>query len=144
MADRNFCFQSFLLGIAKKLGYFVIREHASLNYKLSGKLRKRGSEQKPGRFSSKPSVIEDEEGVKYRFRRIVVKLKKATEDGDWELAILDEPAEERVGGRGVGGLIGKRWTIEGGFQDLTTTFGLRRINTLCYPLRGLVRVLCGG
>src|SRR5277367_1720744 len=35
VADRNFCFQRFLLGIATKLGFFVIRQHASLNYKLT-------------------------------------------------------------------------------------------------------------
>src|ERR1700733_15825465 len=28
VADRNFCFQRFLLGIAQKLAFFIIREHA--------------------------------------------------------------------------------------------------------------------
>src|SRR5271154_5562195 len=42
VADRNFCFQRFLLGIAKKLGCFIIREHAGLNYKVASKLRRRG------------------------------------------------------------------------------------------------------
>src|SRR5580692_3393095 len=37
VADRNFCFQRFLLAIAKKLGSFVIREHAGLNYKTASK-----------------------------------------------------------------------------------------------------------
>jgi len=40
VADRNFCFQRFLLGIAKKLGYFVIREHAGLNSQVTSPLRK--------------------------------------------------------------------------------------------------------
>ncbi len=42
VADRHFCFQRFLLGIATKWGYFVIREHAGLNYQVASQLRKRG------------------------------------------------------------------------------------------------------
>src|SRR4051812_7929246 len=33
-------------------------------------------------------LVEEEDGTPHKIRRIVVKLKKATEDGDWELAIL--------------------------------------------------------
>jgi hypothetical protein len=138
VADRNFCFQRFLLGIAKKLGFFVIREHASLNYKLSGKLRKRGQSE-TGEIFQQAIVIEDEEGVKYRFRRIVVKLKKATEDGDWELAILTN-LPKSVSAVVVSEAYRKRWTIEGGFQDLTTTLACE-INTLCYP-RAALFVFC--
>src|SRR4051812_30040831 len=87
VADRNFCFQRFLLGIAAKLGFFVIREHAGLNYKVASKLRKRGHSES-GEIFEQTIVVEEEEGTKHRFRRIVVKLTKATEDGDWELAIL--------------------------------------------------------
>jgi hypothetical protein len=138
VADRNFCFQRFLLGIAKKLGFFVIREHANLNYKLSGKLRKRGQSE-TGEIFQQAIVIEDEEGVKYRFRRIVVKLKKATEDGDWELAILTN-LPKTVSAVVVSEAYRKRWTIEGGFQDLTTTLACE-INTLCYP-RAALFVFC--
>ena len=138
VADRNFCFQRFLLGIAKKLGFFVIRDHASLNYKLSGKLRKRGQSE-TGEIFQQAIVIEDEEGVKYRFRRIVVKLKKATEDGDWELAILTN-LPKSVSAVVVSEAYRKRWTIEGGFQDLTTTLACE-INTLCYP-RAALFVFC--
>ncbi len=99
----TFCFQRFSAGHRQKLGFFVIREHASLNYKLSGKLRKRGQSE-TGEIFQQAIVIEDEEGVKYRFRRIVVKLKKATEDNKLGIGDSDEPAEERVGSRGVGSL----------------------------------------
>ena len=50
VADRNFCFQRFLLGIAKKLGFFVIREHAGLNYKVASELRRSGPERDGGGF----------------------------------------------------------------------------------------------
>ena len=132
VADRNFCFQRFLLGIAKKLGFFIIREHAGLNYKVASKLRKRGQSE-TGEILEQTIVIEEEDGTKHRLRRIVVKLKKATEDGDWELAILTN-LPKTVSAVVVSEAYRKRWTIEGGFQDLTTTLDCE-INTLCYPAR---------
>ena len=138
VADRNFCFQWFLLSIAKKLGFFVIREHARLNYKLSGKLHRRGQSES-GEIFQQGIVIVDEDGKKYRFRRVVVKLKKATEDGDWELAILTN-LPKTVSAVEVSEAYRKRWTIEGGFQDLTTTLACE-INTLCYP-RAALFVFC--
>jgi len=138
VADRNFCFQRFLLGIAKKLGFFIIREHAGLNYKVASKLRKRGRSES-GEILEQTIVIEEEGGSKYRLRRIVVKLKKATEDGDWELAILTN-LPKTVSAVVVSEAYRKRWTIEGGFQDLTTTLDCE-INTLCYP-RAALFVFC--
>jgi hypothetical protein len=138
VADRNFCFQRFLLGIARKLGFFVIREHAGLNYKVVSKLRK-CCQSESGEIFEQSIVIEDEEGTKHRFRRIVVKLKKATEDGDWELVILTN-LPKTVSAVVVSEAYRKRWTIEGGFLDLTTTLDCE-INTLCYP-RAALFVFC--
>jgi IS4 transposase len=105
---------------------------------LSGKLRKRGQSE-TGEIFQQAIVIEDEEGVKYRFRRIVVKLNKATEDGDWELALLTN-LPKAASAVVVSEAYRKRWTIEGGFQDLTTTLACA-INTLCYP-RAALFVFC--
>jgi hypothetical protein len=138
VADRNFCFQRFLLGIAKKLGFFVIREHANLNYKTASKLRHRGRSE-TGRILEQSIYLEEEDGSKFHLRRIVVKLEKATEDGDWELAILTNLPED-VSAVAVSEAYRKRWTIEGGFLDLTTTLDCE-INTLCYP-RAALFVFC--
>ena len=138
VADRNFCFQRFLLGIARQLVFFVIREHAGLNYKVTSKLRKRGQSDS-GTILEQVVVIEDEEGTKHRLRRIVVKLKKATEDGDRELALLTNLPDD-VSAVAVSEAYRKRWTIEGGFLDLTTTLDCE-INTLCYP-RAALFVFC--
>jgi hypothetical protein len=138
VADRNFCFQRFLLGIAKQLGFFIIREHAGLNYQVASKLRKRGRSES-GEIFEQTIVIEKEDGTKFRIRRIVVKLNKATEDGDWELAILTN-LPKTVSAVVVSEAYRKRWTIEGGFQDLTTTLDCE-INTLCYP-RAALFVFC--
>jgi VCBS repeat-containing protein len=138
VADRNFCFQRFLVSIAAKLGFFVIREHAGLNYKVASKLRKRGQSES-GEIFEQTIVVEEEDGTKHRFRRIVVNLKKATEDGDWELAILTN-LPKTVSAIVVSEAYRKRWTIEGGFLDLTTTLDCE-INTLCYP-RAALFVFC--
>lgn len=138
VADRNFCFQRFLLGIAKQLGFFVLREHAGLNYRVSSKLRKQGKSES-GEIFEQTIVIDQEDGSTFRFRRIVVKLKKATEDGDWELAIVTN-LPRTVSALVVSEAYRKRWTIEGGFQDLTTTLDCE-INTLCYP-RAALFVFC--
>jgi VCBS repeat-containing protein len=138
LADRNFCFQRFLLGIAKKLGFFIIREHAGLNYKVKNELRRRGQSE-TGEIFEQTISIEEEDGTKHNLRRIVVKLKKATEDGDWELAVLTN-LPKKVSAVVVSEAYRKRWTIEGGFQDLTTTLDCE-INTLCYP-RAALFVFC--
>jgi len=139
VADRNFCFQRFLLGIATRLGFFAIREHAGLNSQKKSKLRKVGQSDTGGIFEQAIVIQEDGKETKHTFRRIVVRLKKATEDGDWELAILTNlPAE--VSAVTVSEAYRKRWTIETGFLDLTTTLDCE-INTLCYP-RAALFVFC--
>jgi IS4 transposase len=139
VADRNFCFQSFLLGIAKKLGYFAIREHAGLKYKSRGELRQVGRTE-TGEVSEQDIVLEGEQdGIKLRARRVVVRLDAATEDGDLELAILTN-LPPSVSARVVAEAYRRRWTIEGGFLDLTTTLDCE-INTLCYP-RAALLVFC--
>jgi hypothetical protein len=138
VADRNFCFQSFLLGIAEKLGFFVIREHAGLNYAVASKLRRVGKSES-GEVFEQAVVIEEEDGTKHRLRRVVVKLAKATQDGDWELATLTNlPA--KVSAVVVSEAYRQRWSIEGGFLDLTTTLDCE-IDTLCYP-RAALFVFC--
>jgi hypothetical protein len=138
VADRNFCFQRFLLSIAKKMAYFVIREHAGLAYKVTSPLRKRGRNES-GAVLEQSIVIQQEDGTKLRLRRIIVKLDKATQDGDWELAILTN-LPGKVAAVVVAEAYRKRWTIEGAFLDLTTTLDCE-INTLCYP-RAALFVFC--
>lgn len=66
-------------------------------------------------------------------------MAKPTEDGDWELAILTN-LPKAVSAVVVAEAYRKRWTIEGGFLDLTTTLDCE-INTLCYP-RAALFVFC--
>jgi hypothetical protein len=134
VADRNFCFRRFLLGIAARQGYFIIREHAGLGYKATTELRRAGRGES-GEVFEQAIVIEEEGGARLRLRRVVVKLDEATGDGDLELAILTN-LPKTVSAVMVAGAYRKRWTIEGGFLDLTTTLDCE-IKTLCYPKAAL-------
>ncbi len=138
VADRNFCFRDFLLGVIGRSGFFVIREHAGLAFKAAGGLRKAGRGE-TGDVFEQAVVIEGEGGVEHRLRRVVVRLDEATGDGDVELAILTN-LPGSVPAVMVAGAYRARWTIEGGFLDLTTTLDCE-IDTLCYP-RAALFVFC--
>lgn len=64
-----------------------------------------------------------------------MKSAKATEDGDWELAILTD-LPRAVSAAVVSEAYRKRWAIEGGSLDLTTTPD-REMDTPCYPRAAL-------
>jgi hypothetical protein len=134
VADRNFCFQRFLLGIAGKQGAFVIREHDGLKYEVASELRPCGRGP-TGDLYEQAVVVVGEDGTEHRLRRVVVKLTAPTEDGDWEVALLTNLPPE-VSAAAVAEAYRKRWTIEGGFQDLTVTLNCE-IHTLCYPRAAL-------
>lgn len=134
MADRNFCVKWFLLAIAKRGGFFLIREHAQLNYCKAGKLRRRGRVE-TGQVLEQSIGLEDEDGKRYWVRRVVVQLDEPTRDGDWELALITNLPDE-VTAKTVANTYRKRWSIETGFAELTTTLCCE-IDTLCYPKAAL-------
>lgn len=134
VADRNYCVKWFLLAIAKANGFFIIREHEQLNYCCAGKLRRRGRVE-TGQVLEQSICLEDEDGKRYRMRRVVVRLDEATRDGDGEIALISNLPDE-VKAAVVADAYRKRWTIETGFADLTTTLRCE-IDTLCYPRAAL-------
>jgi IS4 transposase len=135
MADRNFCVQHFLLGIARQLACFVIREHQGLSWQAAGKLRSCGRIE-GARVREQRIRIVDPTGHVWYFRRVLVQLEKPTRDGDLELALITNLPLEAADARQVGTLYRKRWTIETAFQELTEALTCE-INTLCYPKAAL-------
>jgi Transposase DDE domain len=134
LADRNFCVKHFLLAIAQRLGFFIIREHKQLNYCAAGKLHLRGRVE-TGQVFEQIIYLEDEDGTRRRMRRVVLVLDQPTRDGDRELALITN-LPQKVSARRVAEAYRKRWTIETGFADLTTTLCCE-IDTLCYPRAAL-------
>src|ERR1019366_45229 len=130
IADRNFCTFKFLFEIAKKLGFFIIRQHGTVKGQLKGRRRFVGE-------GSTGKVYEQEiqltrGGETQTFRRISVELQVATRDGDMVLHLLTNLPEKDASGVDVAELYRKRWTIETLFLEVTQTLACE-INTLCYP-----------
>lgn len=134
MADRNFCTTKFLLEIAKKCAYFIIRQHGAVKGKLTGRRRFIG-ESSTGKVYEQGIRLKlgDETGT---YRRISVELKEATRDGDMVLHLLTNLPKKDASGVVVAELYRQRWTIETLFLEVTQTLACE-INTLCYPKAAL-------
>jgi IS4 transposase len=131
IADRNFCTCKFLCGIAKRLGYFLIRQHGSLKGELVGERKYIGRTSSGSVYEQSLIITDPATGKRWRFRRITVELLEATRDGDCELHLLSNlPA--KIKATRLSDLYRKRWTIETAFQEVTETLACE-INTLGYP-----------
>jgi Transposase DDE domain len=133
IADRNFCTLKFLFEIAKKLGFFIIRQHGTLKGKLHGRRVFKG-DGPTGKVYEQTVAFTYEEKT-YKLRRITIELNEATRDGDMSLHLLTNlPAT--VSAVQVADLYRQRWTIETLFWEVTTTLTCE-IHTLCYPKAAL-------
>lgn len=133
--DRNFCTQKFLADIARRQAYFITRQHARMPWTAQGK-RLYVGRCSTGRVYEQAGFITDPEtGRKLRARRISVKLKTATRDGDHEIHLLTNLPKKVRGGK-VADLYRGRWTIEQVFNELTTHLCCEP-NTLGYPKAAL-------
>lgn len=134
IADRNFCTVAFLLGIAKRGGKFIIRQHGGLPFTSKGR-RKRVGETETGIVYEQAMEVSDEQGQVRVFRRITVKLHEPTRDGDTEIHIVSN-LPKRVGAIHIANLYRDRWTIETAFQEMAENLQ-GEIQTLGYPKAAL-------
>jgi hypothetical protein len=133
IADRNFCTLKFMFEIAKKLGFFIIRQHGTVKGTLRGRRVFKG-EGPTGKIYEQTVEFTYERKV-HKLRRITIELKEATRDGDMSLHLLTNlPA--KVSAVKVADLYRRRWTIETLFLEVTTTLTCE-IRTLCYPKAAL-------
>lgn len=130
IGDRNFCTTGFLFGLAKRLGYFIIRQHAStLQWEKETQLKRVGRCETGVMFEQKLYLKQGEEIL--IVRRIVIKLDEPTRAGETEIRLLTNLSES-IGGKRIAKLYLKRWTIENAFQELEQALR-SEINTLGYP-----------
>jgi hypothetical protein len=133
IADRNFCTLKFLFEIAKKLGFFIVRQHGTVKGNLCGSRVFKGDS--PTGKTYEQTIAFVYEGKTYQLRRITIELLQATRDGDTSLHLLTNlPA--KVSALTVADLYRRRWTIETLFWEVTTTLTCE-IDTLCYPKAAL-------
>lgn len=81
IADRHFCTRAFLSEIDSRGGFFVIREHRGLPCEMVSSLRSCGRPPTGQRAEPRVRVVDDQ-GQTHVFRRLQIKLKHATRDGD--------------------------------------------------------------
>jgi IS4 transposase len=140
IADRNFCVRQFLVAIRARGGSFAIREHKKLTWEPAGKLYGRGRIEGARVREQRVSILDDQ-GDKVLLRRVVLDLDEPTRDGERQLAVLTNLAEEEADAPAVGRLYRRRWTIETGFQELACALQ-SEIDTLCYPRAALFAFCC--
>jgi len=135
VADRNFCTLSFLFGIARRGAYFVIRQHGQMPWESAGP-RRRVGRISSGTVYEEKIRLRDQEGNVLIVRRVSLRLKKPTRDGDREISILTNLSPRVAHGKRIAELYRNRWTIENAFRELTQDLS-SEINTLGYPKAAL-------
>jgi hypothetical protein len=112
IADRNFCTTDFLFGIARRDGFFVIRQHAStLHWEFVGKRRACGRIE-TGKVYEQTIRATNDAGEILILRRVTVLLDQRTRDGDTELHLLTNVPAEDARAKVIADLYRRRWTIE--------------------------------
>jgi hypothetical protein len=135
--DRNFCTTKFLFGIARRQGYFLVRQHAStLHWELLGKRQSRGRVPTGRMYEQTVRLHNPETGESLLARRITVELDQPIRDGETVIHLLTNLPVEAASAKRIARLYEKRWTIEKVFQDLTVALSCE-INTLGYPRAAL-------
>lgn len=134
IAERNMCTQGFLFGLCKASADFLIREHKSLPQEPLGELEFKGNVETGSVFEQ--TVALTYEGICLKVRRIVLRLKKATRDGEREIVILTSLPQTVASAADVTQLYRKRWSVETLFQIVTKNFE-GEIQTLGYPKAAL-------
>jgi Transposase DDE domain len=132
--DRNFCTREFLCEIDGREAFFVAREHKGLPFEILSLLRAWGRTP-TGEIAQQRVRVTDAKGNPHVFRRLRIKLKQATRDGDKRLYILTN-LPRQVSAKRVAERYRRRWTLETAFQHLEAYFH-SEINTLGYPKAAL-------
>ena len=135
IADRNFCTREFLADLDKQGAFFVIREHQGLPFEILSPL---GVERRleTGRIAEQCIRFVDGRGHVHPCRRLRLKLKEATRDGEKLLYILTNVSRQTASTECVSELYRKRWSLETAFKHIEAYFH-SEINTLGYPKAAL-------
>jgi len=130
--DRNFCTLAFLFGLMARKAYFITRQHGRMPWTPLGEPRFVGRTETGQVYEQDVELRHPATGEPKRVRRVTVKLKKPTRDGDKEIYLLTNLPASRVSAVKVAELYRKRWTLEAAFNELTLHLRCE-LNTLGYP-----------
>lgn len=136
VADRNFCTPKFLTGIARRGGFFVIREHSQLNIRTLTELQEVGRCSTGLVFEQQAEVTDETTGQVVAVRRVLVQLDRPTRDQESVVAVLTNLPAEVADALACAEVYLERWTIEVAFSALTVLLRCE-IETLGYPRAAL-------
>jgi hypothetical protein len=134
--DRNFCTLVFLFLLISRKACFITRYHGRMPWNPAGKCRYVGHCSTGRVYEQMIQISDPETGKTTHIRRITVKLKTPTRDGDMELHLLTNLPASRASATKIAELYRKRWTLEQAFNELTTHLRCE-LNTLGYPKAAL-------
>jgi hypothetical protein len=132
--DRNFCTAKFLLTLAHKKAFFVIRQHGALGWKPLSELQHLG-ETETGEIWEQQVEI-SYEGSRLYVRRVLLKLFQPTRDSEGEITILTNLPVDEASAFTVAVVYRHRWSLETLFQTVSENFN-GEIHTLAYPKAAL-------
>ena len=142
IADRNFCTLKFVFGIARRQGFFLMRQHGTVKGSLVGRRRKIGRSATGTVYEQAIQLCDPETSEIATFRRITIKLDQATRDGDHEIHLSSNVPQTDAKAIVLAELYRKRWTIETLFQEIAATLECE-IQTLGYPKAALFAFCLG-
>lgn len=134
VADRNFCVLRFLSEIHRQQAFFIIRQHANLTTNPLEKIKFIGASA-TGDVYEQAVQLTAASGDTWTLRRVKVKLKVKTRNGDTALVILTN-LPSAVDAITIAALYRTRWGIETAFQKLESYLN-SEIETLGYPQAAL-------
>lgn len=132
--DRNFCTGKFLLSVASKKAFFVIRQHGALGFRELSALTALGETETGKVFEQEIEVAYG--GERLKVRRVLLKLFVPTRNKEWEIAILTNLPAEDAAAKKVAEIYQNRWSVENLFQAVAENFS-GEIQTLAYPKAAL-------
>jgi hypothetical protein len=136
MEDRNFCTLGLMFGMARRGAAFVVPQHAQLPGEWLGRAKRLSTTRSGPVYEQAMRVRDPTTGETMRLRRMTIKRKVPTRDGDTERHILSNGPNGRASAAPLARVYGKRWSIETAFFAITTTLSCE-INTLAYPKAAL-------
>ena len=130
LADRNFCTEDYLGGIAQRRAFFLVRHHAGTHLEALAPERPAGTN--PSGDLSEQKVRAGE----VRCRCITVRLHRPLRDGSTEVRLLTNVPANKAGAKRLAEVYRTRWQIETAFQELTVYLRCE-VSTLGYPKAAL-------
>jgi IS4 transposase len=119
IADRNFCTTRLVFGVHRHAASLIVRQHRrSLPCQPVSKLKKSGATKRGVVYEQRVQVTDLETGETLTLRRIEVRLREKTRDGERTIAVLTNLPDKVTAVR-IAELYLERWTVETHFQFLT-------------------------